>query len=408
MSPAALSVADAMIQYLLTVQEKTRNQHPNKPRPHPRKAAPRPAPEQNERSFTLTLPLNQPVTATTRSYRNGLQTFGRALREAGIDPDTTPVSELKEAWIDHLINFITQKTQSTEQLYLTAVSNFFHYAASEELAPVNLERVKYVIGRRGQKGGRRIPQFPRAEIEALIDYADGLAAISEEQAGEAFKTEAGRKHGGRRERLRNLRDRAFILFLADTGLRCSEACALTLGDVDFLEGRLNVIGKGDNQALVRVSERALNALNDYLACRKALLPGRGQTSGRANPGARGRVSVRNNPSVRMEKSQPLFIRHDIGAGDALSPTPWASGSAWQMVKTRALEAVGPDAAQQIHPHSFRHYFVTVVLLATDNLEKARQMARHKSIATTTRYAEINPELDQDYHSIFNQKRKPRE
>jgi hypothetical protein len=45
----------------------------------------------------------------------------------------------------------------------------------------------------------------------------------------------------------------------------------------------------------------------------------------------------------------------------------------------------------------------VVLLATSNLEKASRMARHKSIQVTKRYAEIEPELDADYHRIFNEK-----
>jgi site-specific recombinase XerC len=81
---------------------------------------------------------------------------------------------------------------------------------------------------------------------------------------------------------------------------------------------------------------------------------------------------------------------------------------WKMVRARALEAAGEDpqrqkAARQIHPQSFRHYNVTVVLLATNNLEKASKLARHKSIQVTRRYTKIEPELDQDYHQIFNQK-----
>ena len=52
--------------------------------------------------------------------------------------------------------------------------------------------------------------------------------------------------------------------LADTGLRVSEACSIKIEDIDFLEGRLSVIGKGDNEDLVRISERALSAIRDYL------------------------------------------------------------------------------------------------------------------------------------------------
>jgi site-specific recombinase XerC len=111
-------------------------------------------------------------------------------------------------------------------------------------------------------------------------------------------------------------------------------------------------------------------------------------------------------SRQKNKSQPLFTRHDRAAGEG-ELRRLDSSSAWDIVKNRAREAVGAEAAAQIHPHSFRHYFVTVVLLATDNLEKARRLARHKSITVTQRYAEIDPELDKDYYDIFDAKKPPR-
>jgi integrase/recombinase XerC len=323
----------------------------------------------------------QKKNATARSYRNGLNTFRQALKDAQIDPGTTDVSTIREDWIDHLIDALNDKSPATENLYLSAASNFYHYLAAHDLAEVNLPRLKELINQRARKLGRRIPQFPRGEIERLIAYAESLATRSVEDTGATAKTETGRIQERKRERLRNMRDRAFILFLADTGLRCSEACSLTLGDVNFLEGRLTVIGKGDAQAAVRISERALTALKEYLELRK--------TDVRA-PG-------------RKTKSLPLFTRHDRGATEALGRI--ASSTAWDLVKARAVEAVGAEAAALIHPHSFRHYFVTVVLLATRNMEIARRLARHKSIAVTQRYAEVDPELDEEYHQIFNHERK---
>ena len=211
----------------------------------------------------------QKKNATARSYRNGLNTFRQALKDAQIDPDTTNVSTIREDWIDHLIDALNDKSPATENLYLSAASNFYHYLAAHELAEINLPRLKELINQRSRKLGRRIPQFPRDEIERLIEYAQNLATKSVEDAGTTAKTEKGRTEERLRERLRNLRDRAFILFLADTGLQVSEACSLTLGDVNFLEGRLTVIGKGGDQAAVRISERALKAIKEYLAaCRR--------------------------------------------------------------------------------------------------------------------------------------------
>jgi integrase/recombinase XerC len=316
---------------------------------------------------------------TARTYRNGLNAFKLTLLDSGLNPDTFDVANFDEGSITVFIENLGESSPATESLYLTAARNFYQFLAAERLADPNLPRLQELIHHRGRKQAQRIPQFPRDEIEKLIEYAESLVEKSVTDIGIKAKSEDGEIDERNRARLRNLRDRAFILFLADTGLRVSEACSLTLGDVDFLEGRLTIIGKGNKQAVVRISERALAALKDYLTARKG-------------------TGV--NISGRKSKSLPLFVRHDRGTGDGLNRI--AASTAWDLVKARAREAVG-EAAEQIHPHSFRHYFVTVILLATNNLEKARRLARHSSTTITQRYAQVDPELDEDYHNIFNQK-----
>ena len=329
---------------------------------------------------------------TARSYRSGLDHFRASLEQAKVDPDKTAVADLPEDRVTLFIKHVARMSPATQALYLTAVRGFYQFLAAERLADPNLPRLQNLVRQRARKQGRRIPQFPREEIEKLIDFADSLAGKSVEDAAPSpAKDATGMRETGRTDRqharLRNLRDRALILFLADTGLRISEACALTLGDVDFNEARLNVLGKGDQQALVRISQRALAALQDYLKERRPAT--------QASP-----VTTR-----QKSKSQPLFTRHDRASGQG-ELRRLDSSSGWDIVKNRAREAVGEEAAAQIHPHSFRHYFVTMVLLATDNLEKTRRLARHKSITVTQRYAEIDPELDKDYYDIFDAKKPP--
>ena len=320
---------------------------------------------------------------TVKTYRAGLLIFAAALKKAGLDPGVTPVDRLDENAIKLLIKALRSKADTTQSLYLTAATMFYRYLVAENLSQINLLNIEQHIHNRVRVHGRRLPKFPRDAITDLIGYAQSLDHQSLEPAALNAKTEKGRLYLQKMAHLRNLRDRAFILFLADTGLRVSEACSLKLADVDFLEARLTVLGKGDHQDPVRVSERALAALKDYLQARQQSAP---------------------PPAGVRSEALPLFLRHDRGAGDRLEGLDPSMG--WKMVKARALQAAGDDpakqeAAKQIHPHSFRHYFVTVVLLATNNIEKARRLARHKSIEVTRRYAEIEPELDEDYHQIFN-------
>jgi integrase len=58
----------------------------------------------------------------------------------------------------------------------------------------------------------------------------------------------------------------------------------------------------------------------------------------------------------------------------------------------------------ITPHAFRHYFVTAVLRGSGgNLKLAQELARHRSITVTQRYAHLaDDELDQGYAEIFDQ------
>ena len=167
--------------------------------------------------------------------------------------------------------------------------------------------------------------------------------------------------------------------MADTGLRVHEACNLRRGDLDWNEGRAILISKGDREAVVRFSRRALSALKDYLATRATL------------DGAFGRPL----------SSLPIFARHDRGAGKKVLPISTTSGRA--VVHQRAREALGANADGTITPHSFRHYFVTTVLRASGgNLKLAQELARHRNIAVTQRYAHLSDdELDRGYYDIFD-------
>ncbi len=68
------------------------------------------------------------------------------------------------------------------------------------------------------------------------------------------------------------RDRAIVLLLLDTGLRLSEAASLRVRDVDLIEGRCRVLGKGGRERVVPVGRKTRRALRHCLAGRGMLLP----------------------------------------------------------------------------------------------------------------------------------------
>lgn len=253
----------------------------------------------------------------------------------------------------------------TEQLYLAATAGFFVYLSAERLALINLPRMRLLMRQRARRPGIRLPQFPSDDIERVLGF---VTTITEQ----VFED--------KNEKLRALRDRAFLFTLADTGLRVHEACGLRRGDVDWNEGRAIVIGKGDKQAVVRFSSRALRALKNYLSARSPL----------------------DGASNRQLTALPLFARHDKGAGKKIKPITTATGR--NIVTERVRQALGEEAVGTITPHSFRHYFVTTVLRASGNLKLAQELARHSNIQVTQRYAHLSDdELDKGYYEIFERK-----
>ena len=301
---------------------------------------------------------------TARTYRNALNAFAVVLANRGLPPDETAITALSEDAIAWFAAALKDYAPATERLYLTAVTGFYEYLAAEHLTEINVNRLRLLIRQRARRPGQRLPQFPREHIEKVLLYAENLSSQPADDP---------------RERLRDLRDRAFLLTLADTGLRVHEACALRRGDVDWNEGRAIVIGKGNREAVVRFSGRALRALREYLSSRATL------------DGSAGRALT----------ALPLFARHDKGAGKKIKPITTTTGR--NIVNQRVQEALGAAAVGSITPHSFRHYFVTTVLRGSGgNLKLAQKLARHQNIAVTTRYAHLaDDELDRGYYEIFN-------
>ena len=302
---------------------------------------------------------------TARTYRNALNCLSNVLQDHHLPPEKSICKDLSEDVVVWFAISLKEYAPTTERLYLTVLNGFFEFIAAERLADPNLPRVRMLIRQRSRRPGQRLPQFPRRTIEIIISYAINIAHIPSENTNDY---------------LRSLRDRAFIITLADTGLRVHEACALRRGDIDWDEYRAIIIGKGDQQAVVRFSRRCMKAIKDYLAARSEL----------------------DGNSGKVLSSLPLFARHDRGAGKKLKPITPTTGR--NIVAQRVLEAVGVDAVGTITPHSFRHYFVTTVLRGSGgNLKLAQALARHRNIAVTQRYAHLSDdELDQGYWEIFEE------
>lgn len=299
---------------------------------------------------------------TFKTYKNGMDFFSQVLIDKSIDLIKEDAKSIKEEYISWITRDLKVLSPSTEQCYLTAISGFYSYLIGENIADINITKVRLLIKQRSRRPGIRLPQFPKAEIEKVLYYAQEL------MTNQYKSIEDG---------LINKRDGAFLLTLADTGLRVHEACQLRRGDIDWNEYRAAIIGKGNRQDIIRFSKRSILAIKDYLRLRTPY----------------------DGESGKPLQSLPIFSRHDKAAGKFIKPISTTTGR--QIVADRVKQLLGDEAVGKITPHSFRHYFVTTILNASGNLKLAQELARHKNISVTQRYSHLaNDELDKKYLDIF--------
>ena len=147
------------------------------------------------------------------------------------------------------------------------------------------------------------------------------------------------------------RDRALFELLYSSGLRRSEITGLKIQDVDFFNGIVKVFGKGAKERLVPVTDNALAALKDYLACRPSPQP-----------------------------QDPLFLNKN---GRALT----GDGLAYIFKNT----AIAANLVRRVTPHSLRHSFATHLLNNGCDLRSLQEMLGHKSLAATQVYTHVSIE-----------------
>lgn len=272
---------------------------------------------------------------TARAYSDALVRFEK------IAP--SELAAVDETLLAPFMKILDGYSIATKQLNLGAVIQFFAFLIYARMSDnVSLDRARLIKRKLIGRNPKRISNYNMRDVEALVTYAQTLTAS-----------------------LLDLRDRALILTLAETGLRKSEAASLRLCDVSYDNEQAVVIGKGDKQAVVYFGECSQQAVTEYIEARPD-----------------------------KELGSPLFMRHGWKGSNDHRTGPLHGSSINKIIDRRALEVLGHGIAV----HALRHYFVTTVWQKTGgNLKLAQELARHESIAATERYAHVSNDVLRDAH-----------
>jgi len=162
-----------------------------------------------------------------------------------------------------------------------------------------------------------------------------------------------------------LRDRALLEVLYASGLRASELTGLRLENVLREERLLRVIGKGNRERLVPVGEKAIVAIDRWLA--------------------RGRLLL-----VKPKTGGELFLGEH---GRRLT-----TARIWQIVQEIAKLS---GLQKRIWPHLLRHSFATHLLSHGADLRAIQEMLGHASLATTQIYTHVDQARLKEVHRRFH-------
>ena len=279
---------------------------------------------------------------TIRDYKHYLKSFNDWFSPLGKSIEELDLATVRKYRI-YLANRADEKgltlKRITQNYYIIALRSFLRFLIKNdyktlEPSKIDLPRVE----------SRSIKFLDRDQVDRLVMSAD------------THKEEG-------------LRDRAIMELLFSTGLRVSELVSLNHDQVNLERREFGVIGKGGKARVVFISDRAAEAIKNYLAKRK-------------------------------DQFRPLFIRYSgklipDNTGEAMRLT---ARSVERVVKKYVRAARLPIDASV---HTLRHSFATDLLTNGADIRSVQEMLGHKNIATTQIYTHVTNRQLREVHEAFH-------
>lgn len=162
---------------------------------------------------------------------------------------------------------------------------------------------------------------------------------------------------------RGLRDRAMLEMIYGLGLRLAELVELNLGQLDFPQGRVRVLGKGQRERMLPLAGCAAAALAAYLENRLA-------------------------PATWLDLLDGIF------RGDAAEQYVF-EGRPGRRIARRTVQARVAHYATElagvsgVSPHTLRHSFATHLLDGGAGIRVVQELLGHQNLATTQIYTHLS-------------------
>ena len=260
---------------------------------------------------------------TLNTYR---RTIVDVLQTLGSNPQEFAIADLRAFVLDRA----SRHGRSQARVVITALRAFIRFLVAQGQCRLGLDAAIPSIG------GWRLSALPRylpaADVERVLAACDPATVTG-------------------------ARDRAILLLLARLGLRASDIYALRLGDIDWGQATVQVMGKSRRMVRLPLPQQVGDAIAHYLATAR--------------------------PAV---SSHHLFLR----VASPVGPFPTNSTAVSAIVKS-AIHRAGVSAPAH-GAHLLRHSAATALLAEGASLESIAVLLRHRSLDTTAHYAKVDVKL----------------
>lgn len=257
---------------------------------------------------------------------NTIESYLRDLKKLQDFSDLLPLKLSSNEINAFLYDYAKQNYSERSQARLiSSIKSFFNYLQWEEWRTDNPAELL-----ESPKLGMKLPDtLSEEEIDKLIAHIDLSLPEGE-------------------------RNRAILETLYGCGLRVSELTELKLSDLFFEENFIRVIGKGNKQRLIPISNYTIKLISIYIE------------------------EIRVHVPIQRGFEDYLFLNR---RGKNLSRV-----MIFTIIKNLAKTA---GIQKSISPHTFRHSFATHLLKNGADLRSIQMMLGHESITTTEIYTHLD-------------------
>jgi integrase/recombinase XerC len=263
---------------------------------------------------------------TLEAYRHDLQQLGEFLQENAIHagPEYTELQHRQvRSWVMHLMS--TGMQPKSVHRKISSLRTYFRYLLKKGVISKN-PMTKVVV----PKTGKPLPLFvDAAGIEEMFSMI--RQGYPEENALQQFE---------------KARDLLMLDLLYKSGIRRSELIGLTESAFDYSAKQMKVLGKGNKERIIPVSESTFQMLSKYLALRNAL----------------------------FGPQKPLLLTNQ---GKPAYP------NLIYRIVNRAMQ--GATTLTRKSPHIMRHTFATHLSNNGAELNAVKELLGHASLASTQVY-----------------------